>query len=37
MGFEPVQTACNKLNDATELSHATFLGNGLTLPKELLF
>lgn len=37
MGFEPVQTACNKLNAATELSHATFLGIWLRLPKELLF
>lgn len=37
MGFEPVQTACNKLKAATELSHATFLGIWLRLPKELLF
>lgn len=36
MGFEPLQTACNTLNAATELSHATFLGVWLRLLKELL-
>lgn len=36
MGFEALQIAYNRLNAATGLSHATFLGVWLRLTKELL-
>lgn len=36
MGFEPVQTACNRLNAAIGSSYATFFGIWLRLPEELL-
>lgn len=36
MGFEPVQTAWNRLNSATELSYATLFGTWPRLPEKLL-
>ena len=36
MGFEPVQTAWNRLNAATELSYATLFGTWPRLPEKLL-